>query len=98
MAKAGCLQTSEHHVQRRALLRNEQDRLSPSHDLGDHVGDRLALTRSRRTADDAVLLAQRRGDGLLLRGIGVEDQELLLGWNAIKRLRIDASSIAAGTI
>ncbi|MNR43751.1 hypothetical protein D3C85_1624090 [compost metagenome] len=49
LSKSDLAQTSINHIQRCDLLRNEKDPLIQRNELGNHVDDRLALARSRRT-------------------------------------------------
>ena len=95
MAQVELVKTAQHDVQRRAFLRHEQDRLAARRKLRDQVRDRLALTGARRTADNTALTSNGRGDGLLLRRVGIAHKELLVGQDAVEFTRIRVHSRSA---
>ncbi len=53
------LQAAIHHVQRRALLGDEQDPPAERQIVGDHVGDGLGLAGAGRAVEDEILAAGR---------------------------------------
>ena len=59
-----------HHLQSRHFLGHEEHTLAFVEGIGDHVGDSLALARSRRTVEDEAAIHTRHEDGLELRRVG----------------------------
>ena len=59
-----------HDLQSRHLLGHEEHTLAFVEGIGDHVGDSLALARSRRTIEDEAAVHARHEDGLELRRVG----------------------------
>ena len=57
-------ETLEHHVERRRLLRDEQDGLAVIQELRDRVGNRLRFASAGRTAHDEAA-ASPSGDNAL---------------------------------
>ena len=59
------------HVDRRALLADEEHPAATRHLIGHQVDDRLRLAGARRTLDDEALAGARQGDRAQLRGIPI---------------------------
>ena len=55
VAEVRSLEPIQDDIQRRALLGDEEDRLSARNQLCDQIGNSLTLARTRRTTDDAIL-------------------------------------------
>ncbi len=79
VAEARAPKPFEHDVESGALLGDEQHRAAAGGQLGDQVGNGLALAGSRGAADDTALTRQSRRNRLVLGGVGIDDQELLVG-------------------
>src|SRR5262249_28257750 len=61
------------NLQGGCLLADEQDGLAGGEELGDGVGDGLALARAGRSIDDQAGPADGRDEGRVLAAVGVED-------------------------
>src|SRR4051812_4076798 len=96
--EVGVLQAIEDDFERRPLLGDEQHGLATSNHFRDEIGDGLALSCARWAADNAVLSGERQGDGLMLRRIGVANQELLVRTLEIERGGIDRGPITARVV
>ena len=83
------------HLQRRRLLADEEDGLTPGEGLGDDVGDRLALARAGRAVEDQAGPPLRGLDGLVLAAVRVEDVERPAGWVAASSSRAFGSPAGA---
>ena len=71
------IQTLFDDGQRRLFFRDEQHPLSVVQGVGDHVGDGLALARSRRAVQDEGLSRLRERHRLPLRGVRPKGHERL---------------------
>ena len=72
------------HIQGRGLLAHEEDALAVRQQAGDHVGDRLALSGSRRAVDHLVALAPAgRFDGAQLTEVGVHYRVLVADFEQV---------------
>lgn len=72
--EAGDVQAPLHDVERRLLLREEEDRLMLREGVGDDIRDRLRLAGSGRSLDDQVPTPHRIYDGAVLGRVRVVDQ------------------------
>ena len=72
IAEAARDEPAVYYIERRRLLGNEEHRLSLAQALRDHVGNRLALPRSRRSDEDKVASLRRSKNRRELRAVGRE--------------------------
>ena len=91
VGQANAVQALEDGVDGGALLGHEEHLLVARQQARDQVGDRLALARARRSLDDQILAGKDAIDGLVLAGVGVEDQEFV-----VRRRRVGKDDGARG--
>ena len=76
--QADFLQSLLHHLEGSHLLGHEQHAPTVVEGIGNHVGDGLALARSRRTIEDEAAALARLHHGLHLRGVHVHGNRKLM--------------------
>ena len=79
----GLLEAFQDNLKSRTFLGYEQDPTPLCRELGDHVGDCLALAGARWTVNNPILVSKSLADHKLLTRIGVKDQKLGLGWCSV---------------
>src|SRR5262249_3564836 len=79
IAHFSLIEPSLHHLQRRRLFTDEENRFTQGEKLRDDVGDRLGLSRAGWTIEDETHPSFRRFNGLVLAAVGVEDMVGLHG-------------------
>ncbi len=87
------LEPMEHHVQRRALLADEQHALAASGVVGNQVGDGLRLAGARWALDDEAALAAGQADSGVLCGIRCHHAPLLVCGQGSRRLRFHLAGL-----